>query len=72
MSTARPNTTRRRTFRTTGLYAVDSADAKQIIVELEGDTLAFRHAGSRVRYRLDIPQAMREAIIRHAESLPTT
>jgi hypothetical protein len=69
MSTA-PTTQRRRTFKTVGAYATETAEPKQIVVELEGDTLAFRHPGSRVRYRLEIATAMREAIIRHAETLP--
>lgn len=36
----------------------------KIILEIEGDTLAFRQKGSKNRYRISLADAFREAVIR--------
>jgi hypothetical protein len=47
-------------------YAVRTATPKPIVVTIEGETLTFRHKGEKRRFRLDISQAMKEAILRDA------
>lgn len=58
-----PRTTRV-TFKTATAHAVEYRDkAAPIVVEIEGETLTFRHEGHRKRYRVSIPDAMRLAIL---------
>lgn len=38
----------------------------EIIIELDGDTITFRHKGHKQRFFLGVDEAMREAITRTA------
>lgn len=62
-SPKRSTTARRRTVTSQGNYAVETAEPRRIILEIEGDTLSFRHFGSGKRYRLGINRAMQEAML---------
>lgn len=45
---------------------LDKSKPAKIILEIDGDTLAFREKGKKTRYRIAIAEAFREAIIRTA------
>lgn len=51
-----------------GSYPVETQEPQRVILEIEGDTLSFRHFGSRKRYRLRIDRAMQEAMLEQTAS----
>jgi len=59
----------RRTYRPPTPAAVLHKEPKPIVIELQGDTLSFRHHGERKRYTLTAAEAFREATLRAASDL---
>lgn len=54
----------RRTHRPPTPGAVLHREPKPIVLEIEGDTLSFRHKGERRRFQITITEAFREAVLR--------
>lgn len=55
----------RTTFITEGKHIAQfRARPLEIIVELDGDKISFRHKGQRQRFQMDISEAFKEAILR--------
>lgn len=61
-----PRTTRT-TFKAPGTHVAQFRNKPlEIIVELEGEQISFRHKGCRKRFSMHIAEAMREAILRQS------